>query len=394
MGGRGRPRLRVGDHGNIKTKNLGGGRWQAATWVRDPDGRRRHVERTAPTKTAATEALNDALGERVGHGRELTGDTTVAEVAARWLRMYQDMVDTGERAENTLRVYRCAWLGHVEPAVGELRLGEASVTQLDRFITTTRKRHGAAITKTSRAVLNGILGYAVRHGAIARNPMTDVSRVAGGTTRQPRALTAAERAQWLQRVTQDQQAVDRDIPDLSLFLLGTGVRIAEALGVSFHEISFADCTVDIDFQIIRVTGKGLRRTRTKTKAGERTLSLPVWVMEMLTRRYAELGEGPVFPAIRNKDGWRDPSNTSADFRDARVEAKFDWPLTTHVFRKTVATVLDEAGLSAREVADQLGHSRVSMTQDVYMGRGVTSPATAAAIGMATQPPKLRDNPGA
>ena len=40
----------------------------------------------------------------------------------------------------------------------------------------------------------------------------------------------------------------------------------------------------------------------------------------------------------------------------------------HTYRKTVATLLDESGATARMIADQLGHSRVSMTQDVYLGR--------------------------
>jgi len=43
-------------------------------------------------------------------------------------------------------------------------------------------------------------------------------------------------------------------------------------------------------------------------------------------------------------------------------------VTSHDFRKTTATLLDDAGLSARLIADQLGHARPSMTQDVYMGR--------------------------
>jgi hypothetical protein len=38
--------------------------------------------------------------------------------------------------------------------------------------------------------------------------------------------------------------------------------------------------------------------------------------------------------------------------------------------------MDEAGLSAREIADHLGHVKPSMTQDVYMGRGVASAAAA------------------
>jgi integrase len=43
--------------------------------------------------------------------------------------------------------------------------------------------------------------------------------------------------------------------------------------------------------------------------------------------------------------------------------------TTHSFRKTVATLNDDEGLSARIGADHLGHSHVSMTQDRYMSRG-------------------------
>jgi integrase len=42
---------------------------------------------------------------------------------------------------------------------------------------------------------------------------------------------------------------------------------------------------------------------------------------------------------------------------------------THIFHKTVATLIDDDGLSARIGADQLGHSKVSMSQDRYMTRG-------------------------
>jgi hypothetical protein len=40
----------------------------------------------------------------------------------------------------------------------------------------------------------------------------------------------------------------------------------------------------------------------------------------------------------------------------------------HAWRNTAATVLDEADATARMIADQPGHGRVSMTQDVYLGR--------------------------
>jgi integrase len=42
---------------------------------------------------------------------------------------------------------------------------------------------------------------------------------------------------------------------------------------------------------------------------------------------------------------------------------------SHSFRKTVATLIDDAGLSTRIGAVHLGHAKVSMTQDRYMSRG-------------------------
>jgi integrase len=74
----------------------------------------------------------------------------------------------------------------------------------------------------------------------------------------------------------------------------------------------------------------------------------------------------VFPAPV-AGGKRDPSNTLETVRQALKHAGFDG-VTSHYFRKTVATLMDEAGLSARSAADQLGHAKPSLTADIYMGR--------------------------
>ena len=88
------------------------------------------------------------------------------------------------------------------------------------------------------------------------------------------------------------------------------------------------------------------------------------------------GSRPVFAAPLG--GWRDPSNTQADLREAFVAAGFDW-VTSHVFRKTVATLMDHAGLSSRAAADQLGHANTSMTTDVYFGRKIANTGAAAVL---------------
>lgn len=72
---------------------------------------------------------------------------------------------------------------------------------------------------------------------------------------------------------------------------------------------------------------------------------------------------PVVPDIQG--GYRDASNVRRDIRAARDKDALAW-ITSHSFRKTTATILDDAAQSPQQVADQLGHARQSMTQDVYV----------------------------
>ena len=100
---------------------------------------------------------------------------------------------------------------------------------------------------------------------------------------------------------------------------------------------------------------------------------------MLRRRLATSTPnkwGVIFTAPAG--GLRDPSNTQADLRAVFAAAGFGW-VTSHVYRKTVATLMDQAGLSARQAADQLGHAKVSMTQDNYFGRKIARTGAAALL---------------
>jgi integrase len=59
----------------------------------------------------------------------------------------------------------------------------------------------------------------------------------------------------------------------------------------------------------------------------------------------------VFPNYLGRP--QNPSNVQRSLRGILDRHGFEW-VTTHTFRKTVATRLDEAGLSARAIADHLG----------------------------------------
>jgi integrase len=297
----------------------------------------------------------------------LGGDSRFRAAANEWIVSVDHLVAQGLRSPNTAQLYRLNLTAHVLPALGELRLREVTVPRLDRFVQTLQLHSGTATAKIARTVISAVLGLAVRHGAITTNPARDIGRIASTRRRQPRALTVDERQRWIARLHADRDAVRKDLPDLCELMLATGVRIGEALAVSWVEVDLVSDTVEIDYTLVRIKGIGLIRKSTKSSAGERTLRLPSFALGMLRRRkLATGGRGPVFPD--SAGGWRDPSNTSRDLRNARGPEQFAW-VTSHVFRKTAATELDRAGLSARQIADQLGHSKVSMTQDRYLGRG-------------------------
>lgn len=85
---------------------------------------------------------------------------------------------------------------------------------------------------------------------------------------------------------------------------------------------------------------------------------------------------PAWLPFRRRPGTRghvqDPprwtaSTTRASSRNA-VSTKTLSARHPQVLRKTIATLLDEAGHTARQAADILGHAHPSMTQDVYLGR--------------------------
>jgi integrase len=75
---------------------------------------------------------------------------------------------------------------------------------------------------------------------------------------------------------------------------------------------------------------------------------------------------------------RDPDNTRAQLRDVIAGTACEG-LRLHAFRHLVAIRLDRAGLSAREIADYLGHERISTNQDVYMARRATGANASAAL---------------
>ena len=372
-----RPPLDLGTHGKFRTYQAGAV-WRSRCYVRDYDGVVRECERTGRSGAAAERALGKALRDRarIDANTEISGDTKLAAVAEVWWVDFQRK----DRSPTTLQAYRDRIDKQIIPAIGNVRVREASVGLVDRHLQAVQIKHGPALAKQTKTVLGQICALAVRHDAISTNPARETSSISTKPKKAPRSFTEPQALQLLALLTYDLQAIARDVPPFVATMLATGLRIGEVCGVLWRSVDLDAGMLTVEATVVRLRGKGLyRKPEPKSSASHRALKLPEWCIAMLRARVETLGidpDAPVFPSPRGV--LRDPSNTNADLRDAFDKAGFEWA-TSHVLRKTVASVLDSSGLSAREIADQLGHARPSITLDRYMGRKAVNSRGAKAL---------------
>ena len=373
----GRPPLPIGTYGEINVTRVPGRRtrFRARARFRDLDGVTRPVERNGASRTAAVAHLRTALRDRQwsAPGGEIAADSVVRAVAAVWLRE----LDESDRAIRTKVTYRDVWTRHLDGAVGALRLRDLRVSRVDAVLRELRERSGPGTAKHAKVILSGVLGLAVRHDALDANPVRELTPIRTKRKPKPSVLTEESWTGLRAHAAGSDVAGRHDLRDVLDVLSGLGCRIGELLALDWPRIDDVAGTVAIEGTVVRVPGEGLIvQPHTKSDAGMRTITPPSWVLELLRRRHAD-SHGPwVFPSTRGT--LRDPDNTRKQLRETVAGTAWQG-LHPHAFRHLVATRLDAAGLSAREIADYLGHERVSMTQDVYMTRKATGVNARAAL---------------
>lgn len=400
----GRPPLRIGQHGKISRIDLGGGIWLARCRFRDDDGVVRIVERRSPVGErdqygkGAEDTLVESLKNRntAKSGAEITAKTTLAELNKVYLaRLVED-----DREIRTIDTYTSV-SKRLLVALGSVRVGEAKLHLLNRTVRALRDRVGVTTAKQARTILRGMFAIAIEAEAITENPMRDVQAPARKKGAEPKASKAIDTDVLIQLLRDvytselpidddaknprsvAQYCADVDLADLIVMYAATGLRRSELLAVRWVDIKTTKLSVT--GKVVRAAGRGLVREDTgKTDSADRVIALPKFAIAMLDRRKLEPhpnDHGVVFPST--KGTLRDPDNTNAQWRKVRSPLGLD-KVTSHSFRKTVATLIDDGGLSARIGADHLGHAKVSMTQDVYMARGRVHASVAdlldAAIG--------------
>ena len=263
---------------------------------------------------------------------------------------------------------------HLVPYFGDRDLREISEADLLEYI---RLKLDAgqkpATILTALSVLRRVLNLAARDGLITRNPANGVGRLIARVARREDSEVAIIDA-WTRREAEALLAVAEEhegrFPPLLRFLLSTGARRSEALGLQWR---------DVDFERGQIT---IRRALTKgqlvtPKSGKsRVVALAPGLASALfdlfgKRRVEAMQRGwtepPVWVFCSEAGTPLDERNVTRSWNRVRRRAQKLGvrPLKLHAARHTFATLALEAGRSIRFVAEQLGHANPALTLRVY-----------------------------
>ncbi|ABW10840.1 integrase family protein [Parafrankia sp. EAN1pec] len=387
----GRPPLGLGTYGEIRVYKMDSGRYKARTLYRDFDGVTRPVARNGASKNAAETALKNHLRDRVreaGAEAEITAGSTVEVLAEAWWAEFSKQ----DKSPGTFRLYRDRLDNQIIPALGKIRIRELTTGAANRHISTVSQNNGAGVAKATRTVLSNMCAFACQRDVMKTNPIREVAPVRPKAKKVPKALSVAELQQLRALFTYDPAAVRRDIPMLSSILLATGVRIGECLAFVEDALDPKEGSIEVRGTVIWLKGVGpIVKPAPKSAAGFRRLLLPKWAVNLLRSRFEESAVISKPVPVLNGEAWdsplafptstgrlRDITNVESYWREAVTTAGFDW-VVPHTFRKTVATEMDRAGRTAREIADQLGHSQITLVHNTYLGRKARDTGAAAAL---------------
>lgn len=156
-------------------------------------------------------------------------------------------------------------------------------------------------------------------------------------------------------------------------LIVTGCRRGEIMGLHWSKVDWVNQRIKIDNNLLYAKDRGIYEGTTKTE-NIRYIRLPEETMELL-REYKSSQEEL---RIANGDRWYgdDFVFTRDDGRPMHPDSITNWldlfskrrglpHINPHAFRHTVASMLIADGLDMVTVSHQLGHTKVSTTDDYY-----------------------------
>jgi len=330
------------------------GRWMARLQV---DGVRQVVY--GKTRTEAANKLNEVKRQAAQAGAlPDDGRHTLNDLLDAWLQAVIHRL-----RPTTVEHYALLAETYLRPSLGELPLRKVSPQRVQRLYASMQEEGHHRTAQLVACVLRQALELGVRWNWVAFNA---AKRTLAPTWRPQRKAvwSVAEFSTFLRG------AEAHTFWPLWAFILATGCRLGEALGLVWDCVDLERGSVDISHTLVRVGGE-YRLQRPKTQAGERTVTLPLLGLEALQRQRAEQDDGRsavgtlwplVFPGATGNPLHR---STVAHALRRECERLGLPPLSPHGMRHQHASLLLAQRLPIPDVSQRLGHANSAITMSTY-----------------------------
>lgn len=297
---------------------------------------------SAPTRKELKPKV-DKLKVEVSKGVGAGGATKLSV----WGRYWLDNVCTTRVKPTTLQSHRSKMEQHIIPALGRRRLRDIKPEHVRALYADLAEReYSTATIRQVHVILSRCLKVAAMEGKIERNPCENVEPPK--TTGPPAILrlSVTECASVLTWLRKHRSA--KEVARWSVALLG-GLRQGEALGLDWENIDWSSRAIHVRQAQAFVDGEYVLQTP-KTARSVRSVPMMKDLFADLHEYWVEAGE----PRAGLLFG---PANASADARKWKNHqrlARIGEPVSVHSCRKTTGSMLSDAGVPSRIIADILG----------------------------------------
>lgn len=270
---------------------------------------------------------------------------------------------------NTVRNYRERYKKNISHVIGKMLLVDVRPIHCQKiFSDMADEGYKTTTMYQTRIALFNMLDFAKENDIIMNNPCKkSVKSDMGKPSEEKKALEVADQKRFLEF------AEGQSYENQYRFVLQTGLRTGELVGLKWADIDFEKKTVTISRSMeFRHAYHEWRIGEPKSKSGYRTIPLTDEAIRILKDQKAKNSRIRVVPLE-----WQEfvflcrkgtpVKNSTYDTALYKICNKADIePFAMHILRHTFATRCIEAGMKPKTLQKILGHSNIGITMNLYV----------------------------
>lgn len=256
-----------------------------------------------------------------------------------------------ELSPGSVRVYKARY-NEIKSYFNKTPVNEITPLEIVTYLRQLQAQdYSQKVINSKKSIIKSILDNALIAGEIPLNPCVNLPTVKG------KARVSRQPASECDIRLIEAHRNDSDIARMFYFILWTGVRRGEAEALQWKHVDSEHGVAHI-CQSVAYSSPTPQVKSTKTESGKRDVILPPNVVDVLTQGKHKADDFVFFPKGLPKE--REFQVAIDDFRKSAGIT-----CTLHQLRHSYATMLHSAGIDAKDAQYLLGHSSITVTQDIY-----------------------------